>query len=357
MKTACAKVVFYGAFDILIIIYACKENGMRKGDSVTLQYAGRRLIQMIFSVFVVATVVFLMFRLLPGDPMTVLIEPGWSTEARAMLAERFGLDRPLHEQYFLFMRNLVQGDFGHSFYYSRPALDVLADKIANTLILMLSAMIIAYGLGIIGGAFLAWYRGTKMESVGITLALIFRALPPFFVGMMFIMFFSYRLGIFPHSGMRTPGYASEGPLLKFMTLDFLRHLALPMIVSGLYFLAQPLLIMRNTMMEVMGEDFIEMAHAKGLSNTRIMYKHAARNALLPVVTQGALFIGMAIGGQVLIEYVFGWPGLGREIVLAAQRHDYPVAQASFIIISALVMIMNFLADLFYSYLDPRVTIK
>ncbi|OWZ83720.1 ABC transporter permease [Natranaerobius trueperi] len=323
----------------------------------TQQFIIRRLFQMIISMFIVATVVFFLFRLLPGNPTTAMIEPGWSTEAREMLLERFGLNEPLHVQYFRYLGNLTQLDFGISFHYSRPVIMVIGDMIWNTLILMISSMIVAYTIGTLGGVLLAWYRGTKFEAFGITTGLIFRALPPFFVGMLFIMLFSFNLGWFPHSGMRTAGYVAEGFMDRYINLDFLRHLILPMTVSSLYFLAQPMLIMRNTMMEVMGEDFVEMAEAKGLTKARIMYVHAARNALLPVVTQGALFLGMAIGGQVLIEYVFGWPGLGQEIVLAAQRHDYPVAQASFLMMAGLIMIMNFIADMLYGYLDPRVVYK
>src|SRR5699024_10787561 len=152
-------------------------------------------------------------------------------------------------------------------------------------------------------------------------------------------------------------YEAANMFETFFSFDFLKHLILPTVVAGIYFLATPLLIMRNTMLEVLGEDFIEMARAKGLKERRVLFNHAARNALLPVVTAGALFVGSAIGGQVLIEYVFSWPGLGREMVLAAQRHDYPVAQASFIIMAALIMIMNLIADLLYAYLDPRISYK
>src|SRR5699024_795530 len=207
------------------------------------------------------------------------------------------------------------------------------------------------------GAWMAWRRGTVGESIAITIALILRSAPTFWVGIMAIYLFSVILGWLPHSGMRSSGYEAEGFFQTFFTLDFLKHLILPSIVAGVFFLATPLLMMRNTMLEVMGEDFIEMAHAKGLKERTILYKHAARNALLPVVTAGALFIGSAIGGQVLIEYVFSWPGLGREMVLAAQRHDYPVAQASFIIMAAMIMFMNLIADLLYAYLDPRISYK
>ncbi|MCK8815768.1 ABC transporter permease [Natroniella sulfidigena] len=317
----------------------------------------KRLGQTILSLVVVATIIFFMFRLMPGDPTAAVVDPSISTEAREAMIQRLGLDQPLYQQYFSFLSDAVRGDLGRSFYYRRPVMEVIGDKVINTLMLMLSAMLIAYVIGILVGAYLAWKRGSKKEATLISIALTFRSAPTFWVGMLFIMFFSFRLGWFPHSGMRSSGYEAANTFEVFFSLDFLRHLFLPAVVAGLYFLATPLLMMRNTMLEVLGEDFIEMCHAKGLKEKVILYRHAARNALLPVVTTGALFLGQAIGGQVLIEYVFGWPGLGTEIIQAAQRHDYPLAQASFLLIALMVMIMNFLADLLYSYLDPRITYK
>lgn len=317
----------------------------------------RRAIAMFFTLIVISTIIFFMFRLMPGDPTAAMVDPSIPSEAREEIIARLGLNDSLWVQYTKFMQNLAILDFGDSFYYKTSALSVLTDKLAATLVLMFAAMVVAYGLGIFGGAWMAWKRGSIGESLAITLALIFRSAPTFWVGIMAIYLFTVVLGWLPHSGMRSSGYEGEGFIETFISLDFLRHLILPTIVAGMFFLATPLLMMRNTMLEVMGEDFIEMAHAKGLKERTILYKHAARNALLPVVTSGALFIGSAIGGQVLIEYVFSWPGLGREMVLAAQRHDYPVAQASFIIMAALIMIMNLIADLLYAYLDPRISYK
>ncbi|WP_408955000.1 ABC transporter permease [Natroniella sp. ANB-PHB2] len=317
----------------------------------------KRLGQTILSLVVVATIIFFMFRLMPGDPTAAVVDPSISVEAREAMIQRLGLDQPLYQQYFSFLSDAVRGDLGRSFYYRRPVMEVIGDKVINTLMLMLSAMLIAYVIGILVGAYLAWKRGSKQEATLISIALTFRSAPTFWVGMLFIMFFSFRLGWFPHSGMRSSGYEAYNTFDVFFSLDFLRHLFLPAVVAGLYFLATPLLMMRNTMLEVLGEDFIEMCHAKGLKEKVILYRHAARNALLPVVTTGALFLGQAIGGQVLIEYVFGWPGLGTEIIQAAQRHDYPLAQASFLLIALMVMVMNFLADLLYGYLDPRITYK
>lgn len=299
-----------------------------------------------------------MFRLMPGDgPIASMVDPSIPKEAREQMIERLGLNDSYFVQYTKFMKNLAQLDFGNSFYYKDSAVSVLMDKLAATLILMVASMIIAYGIGVFGGAWMAWRRDSIGETFGITVALIFRSAPTFWVGIMAIYFFSVILGWLPHSGMRSSGYEADNVFQTFFSLDFLKHLILPTLVASAFFLATPLLMMRNTMLEVLGEDFIEMARAKGLKERVILYKHAARNALLPVVTSGALFIGSAIGGQVLIEYVFSWPGLGREMVLAAQRHDYPLAQASFIIMAALIMIMNLVADLLYAYLDPRISYK
>ncbi|MHA6253126.1 ABC transporter permease [Oceanobacillus sp. CAU 1775] len=318
-------------------------------------YILKRTIQMIFVLVIISTIIFLMFRLMPGDPTAALIDPSIPPEAREALAERFGLNESLWVQYLSFMKNLILLDFGISFYYNEPAVTILLEKLPPTLILMFAAMVVSYGGGIFGGALMAWKRGSIGESFATTIALVFRSAPTFWVGIMAIYLFSVILGWFPSSGIRTAGYEAETLFQLYFNWDFIRHLILPTIVAGVFFLATPLLIMRNTMLEVLGEDFIEFARAKGLKSKTILYKHAARNALLPVVTAGALFVGSAIGGQVLIEYVFSWPGLGREMVFAAQRHDYPLAQASFIILAALIMFMNLVADIVYSYLDPRIT--
>jgi len=312
---------------------------------------------MLLMIFLVSTMIFFLFRTMPGDPTAFVVDPSIPSEAREQLLERYGLNDSLWVQYQVFIKDLVRLDFGDSFFYNRPAMEIIGEKLAATLILMLTAMIFAYVIGVFGGAWMAWKRGTPLESAGITLSLIFRSAPTFWVGLMMILLFSVRLGWFPAQGMRTAGTGGGSFSDMFLNLDFLKHLILPSLVAGLYFVATPLLIMRNSMLEVMSEDYIEMARAKGIRERHILYRHAARNALLPVVTAGALFIGSAIGGQVLIEVVFSWPGLGREIVTAVTRHDYPLAQGCFIIISAMVMLMNLVADMLYAVLDPRISYK
>lgn len=317
----------------------------------------KRLAIMVAMIFLVATMIFLMFRLMPGDPTAYVIDPSIPASVRDQLLDRYGLNDSLWVQYQIFMTDLVQFDFGNSYFYNRPAVEILGEKFFATIILMVTAMIIAYSTGIMMGSLMAWKRGTWFETVGSVFVLFFRSAPTFWVGLIAILVVSVQFRLLPAQGMRTVGTGGGTLYEQFFNLDFLRHLILPAIVASLYFLATPLLIMRNSMLEVMSEDYIEMARAKGVKERHILYRHAARNALLPVVTAGALFIGAAIGGQVLIEVVFSWPGIGREIVTAVTRRDYPLAQASFIIISALVMFMNLVADLLYAWLDPRITMK
>ena len=329
---------------------------MKEGDGL-ISFFMRRVAIMLLMIFLVSTMIFFLFRAMPGDPTAFIIDPSIPPEARQQLLERYGLDGGLWNQYQIFITDLVRLDFGNSFFYNRPAIEIIQEKLAATMILMLTAMVLAYSIGVFGGAWMAWKRGTPLESTGISLALLFRSAPTFWVGLMIILLFSVRLGWFPAQGMRTAGTGGGSLYEMFVNTDFLRHLVLPTITATLYFIATPLLIMRNSMLEVMSEDYIEMAWAKGTKERNILYRHAARNALLPVVTAGALFIGAAIGGQVLIEVVFSWPGLGREIVTAVTRHDYPLAQACFIIISVMVMSMNLVADLLYAFLDPRISYK
>lgn len=319
-----------------------------------LIFLGKRLIQALIALFILVTIVFFMFRLLPADPTAAMVDASLSPEAQMQIKASFGLDQPLYKQYFIYLKNIIlHGDFGMSFFYRESVISVLASRILNTIILGTTAIIFAYSLGLILGALMAWYRGSLFEMSSIIVGLFFKAAPQFWTGMIFLMIFSYGLGWFPYSGIREAGYEASG-IMKYFSMDFLHHLILPATVTGLYYLAQPMLLMRNAMLEITNEPFIELAFAKGLPERRIIFYHAARNALLPATTTLATKMGQLIGGIVLIEYVFSWPGLGREIVMAASRYDYPLAQASFLLIAFVVMFYNVLADLLYGFLDPRI---
>lgn len=310
---------------------------------------------MVITLFVLISILFFMFRLLPGDPTTMYIDAAIPVEAQEAILHQFGLDKPLLEQYFIYLGNVIRGEFGRSFHYRVPVSELIAERLWSTILLMGASIFLAFVLGIILGTLIAWKRGSRFEVGCLGIALMVRSAPVFWTGLMAIFICSYVLRWFPIGGMHTLGQQFSGLFDKYVSLDFLYHLVLPSVVAAAYYLALPLLIMRNSMLEVMNEDFVEMAKAKGLRDRAVIFKHAMRNALLPVVTVLALMVGFAIGGQVLVETVFRWPGMGRAMVLAIQRHDYPMAQASFLMLGVIVISLNFITDLLYGYLDPRVT--
>jgi peptide/nickel transport system permease protein len=320
------------------------------------EYIIRRILFTLLTLFGVATILFFIFRIMPGDPTAQVISPALDPVAQARLKEAYGLDKPLLVQYVLYLKNLAVFDWGRSFTSSQEVAGILAYRFWNTIFLMGAAMcfVLVAGTGL--GMVMAWRRGGPLDTGGTVVALVFQSAPPFVTGLLLLMVLSYRLDLFPTGGMYTPGMSIGGGLALFFSADFLHHLILPTITVALYYLATPMLIMRDSMLEVMGSDFIELAKAKGLAPHVVMIRHAARNALLSVVTVSSLMVGFAIGGQVLVESVFSWPGMGQMMVEAASSHDYPVAQATFLVLAALVIFLNLLADISYCYLDPRIKI-
>jgi len=319
-----------------------------------LAYILGRLAQTLLVMWVVVTILFLMFRLMPGSPLAAYIDPTFTKEQEEAIKKDFGLDEPLSVQYLYYLRNLFEGDLGHSFFQKKPVFEILMDVFPNTLLLTMTAILVAYTLGPMAGAFLAWRRGTKTETAGIVAALMTRAAPEFFVGMLALSFFSFGRGWFPASGISKPGVIYDSIFEQLTSGDFWHHLILPAGTLAIYLQGLPLLLMRSNMLEVLDEDFVVMSRMKGLTERRIMLFHAARNALLPLVTALTIGIGYAVGGNVIIETVFSWPGIGRLLVRAVQQHDYPLAQGAFLLIALVIITMNFLADILYSMLDPRV---
>lgn len=319
------------------------------------RYLVRRIIQMILTVFALITVCFVLFRLIPGDPAAMVVGPALDPESQEVLHKQFGLDKPVHVQYYLYMTNLFKGDLGLSFVYRIPVMRLIWTYLINTILLMGTAMLCVFVFGVIIGTLLAWKRGSMSDTLGIVLTFIFRSLPIFWVGMVLLSIFSYKLGWFPMGRMHSPGFEASTLFEKFLNLDFLHHMFLPLICLVLYALGSPILVMRNSMLEVLGSEFIELAKAKGLKTSRIIFRHAARNAMLPVITLTSLEVGYAVGGQVLLETVFSWPGMGKAIVDAVNLLDYPMAQACFLFLGVIVIFMNFVADLLYLYLDPRIS--
>jgi len=304
----------------------------------------------------VSSLTFILFRLAPGDPTINFLSPSFNEETRAALMKSFGLDKPLWEQYFIYMGNLLHGNLGQSFLQGKPVAVLLADALPNTVLLTVVSLTAAYAFGIVAGAFLAFRRGGLVEAVSIPAALATRAAPEFWLGMLLLAGLAFQTGWFPTGGALSPGREMNSFADRFMSADFWWHLALPALTLMLYLQGLPLLLMRATMLEVLNDEFIVMAKMKGLSRWSVVMRHAARNALLPVVTAFALGLGASIGGNVVVETVFAWPGIGRVLVQAVQSADYPLAQGAFILIAASLVTMNTLADLAYAALDPRVSI-
>ncbi len=314
-------------------------------------FYAKRLAHMLFVLWAVASILFLMFRLLPGDPTLAYIDPSFTEEQRGMILHQFGLDLPLSQQYLIFLGNVLHGEFGLSFRQRLPVADLVLGTLPNTLLLTLTALIVAYAFGGLFGAVLAWKRGSAFETASIPLVLATRAAPEFWVGMVLLAF---GLGWFPSGGANAPGAVFPSQWARVLSADFARHLMLPALTLAIYLQGLPTLLMRSNMLEVMGEEFVTMARMKGLPEWEIMLRHAARNALLPLVTAFALGFGASVGGNVVIETVFSWPGLGRLLVDAVGSSDYPLAQGAFLLIAVVLVLMNFVADLLYGLLDPRV---
>jgi peptide/nickel transport system permease protein len=319
-----------------------------------MAYFLRRVVHMLVVLWAIATILFFLFRLMPGDPTIAQLDPTFTEEQRQHVMAQFGLDKPLSEQYIIYMWNLARGEFGLSFRQRQPVVGLVLAVLPNTMLLTLGALIVAYAFGAVFGAFLAWHRGSWFERISVPIVLTTRAAPEFWLGMLVLSVFAFGLNWFPSGGANIAGarYSSEWD--RIFSLDYLRHLVLPVLTLAIYLQGLPVLLMRSNMLEVMREEFVTMARMKGLPERTIILRHAARNALLPLVTAFALGFGQSVGGNVVIESVFSWPGLGRMLVDAVASSDYPLAQGAFLAIATVLVVMNFVADLLYSWLDPRV---
>jgi peptide/nickel transport system permease protein len=313
-----------------------------------------RLLQMLVVLWASASILFLLFRLMPSTPLAAYVDVNFTVEQQQDLIRQFGLDRSLYEQYVLYLGQLLRGELGLSFHYRTPVSGIIFDAFTNTIVLTLTALLIAYVIGIPIGAYLAWKRGSLIEQAAIPVVLTTRAAPEFWLGMVLLAFFSFNLGWFPSGGANSAGAEFGSEVERLLSLDFLHHLTLPAITLALHLQGLPVLLMRSNMLDVMNDEFVVLAHMKGLSTWTIVMRYCARNALLPVVTAFALSVGYSVGGNVVVETVFSWPGLGRLLVNAVAESDYPLAQGAFLMITTVLVTMNFVADMLYSLLDPRV---
>lgn len=319
------------------------------------RYIARRLIQALVTLFAVMTATFFLFRVLPGDPTLALVGGDLPASAAAAMRERFGLDEPMVVQYWTYLVNAVMGDFGMSFWHTRPARDVLLERLGPTLLLGGTSFVLAYSASVLVASTMVLYHDRPAERLLRRAVLVLRSLPVFWTGVILIIVFSVQLQWLPHAGMYSAGTDLGGSFAsRYLSLDLLAHMVLPVTAYSVYLLGLPTLVLRTTMLGEYGRDYVGLLRAKGLAPKRVVFAHVLRNSLLPFFTLAGLFVGLAVAGQIAIEYVFSWPGMGRALVSAVSRRDYPVAQAGFVFIAVTVVFVNAVVDVLYSFMDPRV---
>lgn len=300
-------------------------------------YIRRRLIQSVVVVWGVSVLVFFLLRLAPGDPVSLLLVESASPEQVAEAKAKWGLDKPIPVQYAVFLGRALRGDLGDSLFFQQPAIEVLMERMPATLQLSAAALLFSLSVAIPIGMLSALKRDSFWDYLGTGLAMLGQAIPPYWLGIMLILVFSVSLGWFPTSGRGT-----------------LSHLVLPAITLGSVLMALVTRLVRSGMLDVLGEDYVRTARAKGLRERSVIVRHALRNILIPLVTVIGLQLGALFGGAVITESIFAWPGVGRLALQSINARDYPMVQASVLVISVVYVFLNLAVDLLYVYLDPRI---
>lgn len=302
-------------------------------------YIARRIGYSLLSLVLLSLTIFLLTRI-TGDPTLLLVEPGASQADIDAVRQRLGLDQPIWAQYVSFMGSLAQGDLGQSFYYRTPVLELYISRLPNSLILAFAAMAFSLLIGIPSGILAAVGVGGFWDRAGKVFSLLGLSLPSFWVGLVLILFFSVYLGWLPSSGSGT----------------FL-HLLMPAFALGWYFAAAHMRLTRSSMLEVMESEYIKLARLKGLPESRVIAKHAFKNALIPVLTLAGINLVIMINVAVVVETVFAWPGIGRLLYEGITFRDFPVVQAVVLLGGAMIVVVNLLIDILYAVIDPRIRLE
>lgn len=326
------------------------RTGLRRRRRV-----GSVVVSYLVTVFLLLTLNFFLPRAMPGDPISALVDPAAPSriddeQLRAALAEYYGLDQPLLTQYVEYLGGLVHGDLGVSIRYNAPVADLVGERLPWTMLLVGTAITLAIVMGWAAGVHSGWRRGEAVDRGLLAVSLGLKGFPVFFVGSLALVLFAVKLGWFPLAGTSTP-FSELGLLARIV--DVGHHLALPALVLALEFAASQYLVMRAGMVGELGADYLLLGRAKGLRDRRLKYRYAARNALLPAVTLAALHVSFAVTGAILVETVFAYQGMGRLVFEAVAFRDYPTLQACFLVLTLMVLTVNFLADATYHRLDPR----
>ncbi len=315
---------------------ASRQRG-REGHRV-FRYIAKRILFAALTILGVVTIVFILQRT-TGDPIATLLPPDVPLEEQAKLRTALGLDQPIHVQYGKFLAGLVRGDLGYSYRQGAPALGLVLERVPSTFKLASAGMLVAMAIGMPAGVLAAVYRGTVGDRIVMSLALVGQAMPVYWTGILLILVFSVRLRWLP--AISNGGFVS---------------MIMPALAVGAYSAARIARMTRSSMLEVLRMDYVRTARSKGLRNSAVITEHALRNALIPIVTVLGMEFGSLMGGSVIVESVFAWPGVGRLAVNAIMGRDYPVVQAVVVVVSAIFVLINLGVDLTYGLLDPRISI-
>ncbi|UOM36487.1 ABC transporter permease [Acuticoccus sp. I52.16.1] len=321
-----------------------------------LRYVARRIVQAIPILLAIIILNFCLLKLAPGDAVDVLAgEAGSATpEYMEQLRAKFGLDQPLPIQLANYIGRVAVGDLGYSFRHEMPVWELILQRLGPTMILMVTTIVLSVGVGAILGLLAAVNLNTWRDSLISVLALVSYATPLFWVGLMLIVVFSINLGWFPTSGMENFAEFNEG---WDRVWDIAHHLVLPAVTLSLFYLALYTRLMRASMLEQSGMDYVTTARAKGVKESRITFRHVLRNALLPVVTMAGVQVSAIIGGSVIVETVFGWPGLGQLAYESLFARDLNLLLGIFLLSAVIVLVVNLLVDILYTFLDPRIELS
>lgn len=322
------------------------------GETSFARYVLKRVAYAVPTIVIITLIAFLLIQMAPGDPVLMFIgEVGVSPEYIEFLRAKFGLDKPLYEQFIRYISLVLRGDLGRSIYFRRYVSDLIIERLFATLLLISASTFIATAFGILFGVIASKKQNTAADIVLSTTALIGYSTPIFWSGQIALIIFSLYLGWLPTGGMTSLRVELTG---FDYVLDLIRHLILPAFSLGFFQLALVSRITRASMLEILKEDYVLAARARGLKERVVIYKHALRNALIPVITVVGLNLGRIFAGAVLTETTFSWPGLGHLLWQAVTRRDYPVLLGVLIFVSAFVMIINIVVDILYAIVDPRI---
>lgn len=319
-----------------------------------MSYVVKRIGFAVLTVLIAITLNFFLFRVLPGSAVSGLRCQSCTEQFKQSIIREYGLDKSKLEQYVIYLERLGQGNLGTSVANNRPVWSDISQPLLNTLPMILAGTIFSILIGVLSGIISAWRRGTVADRASLWSSLAFYAMPTQWIGLLVVFYVASLVGL-PRAGIASPTLDILGPASTWsVVVDRTRHLILPALTLGLGLYGQYALVMRSSLLETLGEDYVLTARAKGLSNWAIIRLHAIRNAVLPLVTLIALSMGSVVAGAIVVEDVFSYPGIGLATVDAIDQHDYPVLQGIFLVLTVAVIASNLAADLLYARLDPRV---